>query len=178
MMTYPFATTPGTAGAWAPTTAVGPFVTYCPVCGPTPSWGMAGPGMGVPGWVPSWGPGWVSYTPTVPTYTTAGVPSDTEIRDMVFDALDADPIIPFDADITVEVTGGVVTLHGTVPSKRVKHAAGDDAWWVPGVIDVYNNLEIVGRRERVERPAEAAPPRRPPAITTPITRGRRPTMGR
>ncbi|HEY8477426.1 MAG TPA: BON domain-containing protein, partial [Chloroflexota bacterium] len=55
----------------------------------------------------------------------------------------------------VEVDSGVVTLTGTVPNKRVKAAAGDDAWWVPGVVDVRNELQVTGRhRYRREEAAE------------------------
>lgn len=67
---------------------------------------------------------------------------------MVMTALDADPRIPFDSDIDVDVTGGHVTLRGTVPSKVIKHAAGDDAFWIPFVVDVHNELEVVGRRQQ------------------------------
>ena len=123
--------------------------------------GFGGP-MGLGGFGPTFGWGGFGYGwggPMAPTwYGGPGVPSDDEIRDMIYDALDADPIIPYDADITVDVSGGVVTLRGTVPNKRVKHAAGDDAWWVPGVWDINNELQIVGRRERAAgegRPAQA-----------------------
>ncbi|MCL5264853.1 MAG: BON domain-containing protein [Chloroflexi bacterium] len=123
-----------------PTPQMGPWFG-----GPT-TWGGTFPGM-YPG------AGW--------TYAE-GLPNDDQIREMIYDAIDADPVIPFESDINVEVTGGVVTLTGTVPNKRIKHAIGDDAWWVPGVWDVNNGLEIVGRRARA-----AAPGRRPTAMPTP-----------
>jgi len=79
---------------------------------------------------------------------TERVPSDEQISSMIYDALDADPLVPPDSDIKVDVKEGVVTLTGTVPNRMAKHAAGDDAWWVPGVLDVHNNVQIVRRHER------------------------------
>ncbi|HUX88023.1 MAG TPA: BON domain-containing protein, partial [Chloroflexota bacterium] len=35
---------------------------------------------------------------------------------------------------------------GTVPSKEIKHAAGDDAWWLPGVDDIDNQLTVEAPR--------------------------------
>lgn len=77
-----------------------------------------------------------------PQFLTTGLPTDGEITEMVYDAIDADPIIPYDADINVDSDAGVVTLSGTVMSKEIKHAAGDDAWWMPGVDDVHNDLQV------------------------------------
>jgi osmotically-inducible protein OsmY len=45
--------------------------------------------------------------------------------------------------INVEVVEGVVTLTGTVKTSTEKRAAGDDAWDIPGVLDVQNQLQIV-----------------------------------
>lgn len=113
-----------------------------------------GPFFG-PGFAP-WqiGPGYWPYT-----WPAFGVPpSDEQIREMIYDAIDADPLVPYDSDINVEVTGGVVTLTGTVPSKRIKHAIGDDAWWIPGVWDINNNIQVVPRKERVAAEGAAAQP--------------------
>lgn len=82
------------------------------------------------------------------TYAASGgLASDEEIKDIVLTSLDADPRIPFDSDISIDVTGAIVTLTGTVPNKRIKHAAGDDAWWLPDVVDVNNELDVIGRRQ-------------------------------
>ncbi len=43
----------------------------------------------------------------------------------------------------ISVAGGVVTLDGRVPSLTHKRLAGVLAWWVPGVRDVVNGLEVV-----------------------------------
>jgi osmotically-inducible protein OsmY len=42
----------------------------------------------------------------------------------------------------LSVTDGVVTLDGRVPSLAHKRLAGVLAWWVPGVRDVVNGLEV------------------------------------
>ena len=120
----------------------------CPNCGAPLSlpqqsrWGMGPmwqqPGFGPMGTLPG------TY---LPAYGGGGIASDDDIKDMVLTSFDADPRIPYDSDITVDVTGGIVTLTGTVPNKRIKHAAGDDAWWIPDVVDVNNELEVLGRRE-------------------------------
>ncbi|MBI4319426.1 MAG: BON domain-containing protein [Chloroflexi bacterium] len=89
-----------------------------------------------------------------PQYIATGLPTDEEITEMVYDAIDGDPLIPYDADIDVEVDAGAVTLSGAVPNKDMKHAAGDDVWWVPGVTDVENNLMVTGRRRAKGAPRE------------------------
>jgi hypothetical protein len=81
-----------------------------------------------------------------PTYY-GNLPTDEEIAEMIFDAIDADPLIPFDAKIDVTVDAGTVHLRGEVPSKRIKHAAGDDAWWIPGVDDVHNEIKVTPRKQ-------------------------------
>ena len=175
----------GTPGTWGPTpgpwfggvtSAPGGF--HCPVCGysgpvwhpgPSPSLGFAGMGFG--GFGPAsyamaggWGLGGLrkwggAYSPQ---YAATGLPTDEEITEMVYDAIDADPLIPYDADINVDVDTGSVTLSGTVPNKTIKHAAGDDSWWVPGVTDVKNNLTVSGRRRAKGAPSEVERiPRRP-----------------
>ncbi len=134
----------GGPGFGYPYTPFGPWMGY----GPGPMGYGFGPGtfgVGFPGYGPGYGPG----------FYTESWPSDDQIRDMIYDSIDADPVVPFDTDVNVEVTGGVVTLTGTVPSKRIKHAIGDDAWWVPGVWDVNNNIQIAPRRK--VREAEGAP---------------------
>ncbi|TAK37144.1 MAG: BON domain-containing protein [Chloroflexota bacterium] len=97
----------------------------------TSGWGLGG--------LRTWGG---TYTPQ---YLTTGLPTDEEITEMVYDTMDSDPLVPWDAEITVDVNAGEVTLSGTVPNKRIKHAAGDDAWWIPGVTDVHNQIQVAGR---------------------------------
>ena len=41
-----------------------------------------------------------------PQFVATGLPTDEEIAEMVYDAMDVDPLIPYDADINVEVDPG------------------------------------------------------------------------
>lgn len=45
-----------------------------------------------------------------------------------------------DAEIRVDVRQRVVILGGEVDSPLAKRVAGDDAWDIPGVVDVSNQL--------------------------------------
>ncbi|HVC35588.1 MAG TPA: BON domain-containing protein [Chloroflexota bacterium] len=114
----------------------------------------AGLGWGLGG-VRRWGG---TYTPQ---FLMTGLPTDNEIVEMVYDSIDADPIIPFDAAIDVDSDAGVVALTGTVATKEIKHAAGDDAWWIPGVDDVHNQLQVERRPARAAAAQRAATPTAP-----------------
>jgi len=147
-----------------------------------------GPGM----FNPAWG-GWFGYGPgsygqsqmpqwqgygTFPSGGAGfgpgfgGAPmNDQDLRYVVENALDSDPSVPAGAVITVDVQEGVVTLTGTVPNKRIKHAAGDDAWYIPQVTDVHNEINVAPRRERENRATGTASEsitggRRNPSSTT------------
>ncbi|CCF83348.1 BON domain-containing protein [Nitrolancea hollandica] len=109
---------------------------------------------------------YASY-PTYPTYPVT-LATDQSIARMVVNSINTDPGIPSDADITVDVEGGIVTLTGNVPTKFAKHRAGDDAWWLPDVFDVHNRLQVVARRGRgqegqqgQQRPQRQQPQRQP-----------------
>jgi osmotically-inducible protein OsmY len=45
-------------------------------------------------------------------------------------------------NIDTEVRDGVVTLNGSVPGLNSKRLAGVMAWWVPGVRDVVNGIDV------------------------------------
>lgn len=45
-------------------------------------------------------------------------------------------------EIDVEIAEGAVTLNGHVPGLASKRLAGVMSWWVPGVRDVINGLEV------------------------------------
>jgi hypothetical protein len=92
----------------------------------------------------------------MPLHRENDLPTDDDIVEMIFDAFDRDPLIPWDADIDVSSDAGTVTLTGTVANKRIKHAAGDDAWWVAGVDDVRNQIRVSGAA-RDEPLAEPSP---------------------
>jgi len=148
----------------------------------TPSFG-GGMGYGAgfqPGFGPNYGPSFADYQSFVggmmpgpmqmgwglggvrrwggtysPQFRSTGLPTDDETVEMTYDAIDNDPLIPYDADINVDCDAGTVTLTGTVSSKQIKHAAGDDAWWIPGVDDVHNDLSV-----EIRHPAHSAQPQR------------------
>ena len=81
--------------------------------------------------------------------------TDAEIRDTIRRNLDRDVRISNPADISVVVSGGVVTLSGTVPSYSQKSAASDDAWAAPGVVDVINDIAVVPPTARTDAEIEA-----------------------
>lgn len=69
---------------------------------------------------------------------------DERIQEDVNDLLTADPSLDA-SGIAVSVSGGEVTLAGTVPSRRCRHRAEDLADSVPGVTHVQNNLRALDR---------------------------------
>jgi osmotically-inducible protein OsmY len=71
------------------------------------------------------------------------VKSDDEIRRAVADALAYDPRVPA-GEVTVSVSGGVVTLRGAVPGADAKRAAAADARHTVGVLGVNNRLRAAG----------------------------------
>lgn len=71
--------------------------------------------------------------------------SDERIREDLCDRLTSDPRIDGE-NITVNVSEGVVTLEGTVPSRQMKRAAEDLAEEIMGVGDVTNTLRV-GRQD-------------------------------
>jgi osmotically-inducible protein OsmY len=90
---------------------------------------------------------------------------DAEIRDHLRDALSGEPefqpvvaAVPRPAPgplapettlgrIGISVHAGVVTLDGSVPSLAHRRLAGVLAWWIPGVRDVVNGLEVAPDEE-------------------------------
>jgi len=67
--------------------------------------------------------------------------SDERIREDVNDRLTDDPYVDA-SDIDVVVSGGEVTLSGTVDDRRSKHRAEDIAESIPGIRHVQNNLRV------------------------------------
>lgn len=47
-----------------------------------------------------------------------------------------------DRQVQVQVTDGVATLTGTFDNLEEKRLAGVIAWWVPGVVDVDNQIKV------------------------------------
>ncbi len=81
--------------------------------------------------------------------------TDEEIRDTIRRNLDRDVRITTPSNIHVAVSGGVVTLTGTVPSYGQKTAAADDAWAAPGVVDVINDIVVAPPSRRTDAEIEA-----------------------
>jgi osmotically-inducible protein OsmY len=73
------------------------------------------------------------------------VPADREMKSALVDRLNEN-LYTQDAQIKVDVLDRVIVLDGEVESPIVKRVAGDDAWDVPGVVDVSNQLTVTGAR--------------------------------
>jgi osmotically-inducible protein OsmY len=91
--------------------------------------------------------GWISY-PTRTTYAWLDVPadkvpSDKEMKSTLVHRLNEN-LYTQDADIKVDVDRRVIVLGGEVDSPDARRAAVDDAWDVPGVVDVSNRLVVAG----------------------------------
>lgn len=69
------------------------------------------------------------------------VPSDRDMKATLVARL-KENLYTQDADIRVEVDGRVVVLIGAVEDETVRRVAGEDAWDVPGVVDVSNQLRV------------------------------------
>ncbi|MGH2461252.1 MAG: BON domain-containing protein [Chloroflexota bacterium] len=125
----------------------GPAVIGGPYGNPYWMYGPPFPAYGYPSW--GSGPWYGTFPAAMPTAIATGAArtDDAHIREFVERAIDNDPSIPAHAEIDVAVENGVVTLTGTVSNKRIKHAAGDDAWFVPQVFDVHNEIAVVSHRE-------------------------------
>ena len=90
---------------------------------------------------------WISY-PSRTTYAwqdapSAEVPSDREMKSALVHRLNEN-LYTQDAEIKVDVDHRVVVLGGEVDSPDAVAAAVDDAWDVPGVVDVSNRLVVAG----------------------------------
>lgn len=67
--------------------------------------------------------------------------TDNEIKQTILDHLYWDMRVD-DGDITVNVENGNVTLTGSVPTYFGKQSAYEDAWVIPGVVNVEDKLSI------------------------------------
>ncbi len=67
--------------------------------------------------------------------------SDAEIKGHITASLMGEQTLS-QAEIGVEVRDGAVDLEGSVGSLTHKRLAGVLAWWVPGVSDVINSIEV------------------------------------
>jgi hypothetical protein len=87
----------------------------------------------------------------VPKAGQAPARSDEDIRRDVETALFYDEAVS-SIGINVGVTNGSVTMDGKTTSDLAKRLAGEDAWTVPGVKNVQNNLTV----EETPTPSRAA----------------------
>ncbi len=71
----------------------------------------------------------------------ADVPTDREMKSALVHRLNEN-LYTQDAQIRVEVTDRVVVLVGEVETHVIRRVAGEDAWDVPGVVDVSNQLSV------------------------------------
>jgi osmotically-inducible protein OsmY len=69
------------------------------------------------------------------------VPSDREMKAVLVSRLNEN-LYTQDSDIRVDVSERVVVLDGDVDSPIVRRIAADDAWDVPGVMEVDNRLSV------------------------------------
>lgn len=67
--------------------------------------------------------------------------NDDEITDAVRIVLEKDPLVHA-SQLTVRTRDGEVTLHGYVASEQERRFAALDAWYVNGVRDVVNRIEV------------------------------------
>ncbi len=66
---------------------------------------------------------------------------DAEIQDAVMLVLDKDPLV-HSGQIHVDTAQGVVTLEGLVPAESERQNAEDDVWYLSGVQQVVNLIEV------------------------------------
>jgi osmotically-inducible protein OsmY len=88
---------------------------------------------------------WINRTGRT-TYSWQDVPSerlpnDREMKSTLVHRLNENPYTE-DAAIRVDVDHRVIFLGGEVDSPIAKRVAGDDAWDIPGVVDVSNQLVV------------------------------------
>ncbi|HEY7071086.1 MAG TPA: BON domain-containing protein, partial [Acidimicrobiales bacterium] len=72
---------------------------------------------------------------------TEYLPSDREMKSALVHRLNENPYTE-DAAIKVDVDHRVIVLGGEVETPEAKRVAGDDAWDIPGVMDVSNQLVV------------------------------------
>lgn len=82
--------------------------------------------------------------------------SDDEIRDAVQLVLNKDPIV-HSSQVTARVRDGRVVLRGSVATDEEKRMAERDVWFIEGVRDVVNELEV-NQRPSGGEPLPATPP--------------------
>lgn len=72
--------------------------------------------------------------------TPSEADNDDEVSDALRMAMEKDPLVHAE-QISIEVHNGSVTLNGYVPSQEEKRLVELDAWYVPGVFEVVNEVQ-------------------------------------
>jgi osmotically-inducible protein OsmY len=70
--------------------------------------------------------------------------TDDELADAVRLVLEKDPLVARADQLLVTVQQGVVTLEGIAASDEERHLAVQDAWYIPGVQDVVDRIQVAG----------------------------------
>jgi osmotically-inducible protein OsmY len=73
---------------------------------------------------------------------SAGELSDAQICQHIQDALIQDPNL-HEQQVRIAAVRGAVTLTGWTNSLEEKQLIGLSSWWVPGVVDVENRIEVI-----------------------------------
>jgi osmotically-inducible protein OsmY len=68
--------------------------------------------------------------------------NDGEIADALRLVLEKDPLMPHADDLGIGVRGGIVTLSGVVTTAEERRLAEYDAWYLVGVRNVINRLDV------------------------------------
>ncbi len=66
--------------------------------------------------------------------------NDDEVSDALRMTMEKDPLVHAE-QISIEVHNGSVILHGYVPSQEERRLAELDAWYIPGVHEVVNDVQ-------------------------------------
>jgi hypothetical protein len=108
-------------------------------------------------------------------------PDDSQLTSQIQSKLAQDSGL-HDKQITVQTSGGVVTLSGTVENETQREAAARYASATPGIKEVVNNLETVSASATRAADQMAQPPMPPPAparrSAEPFSERRRPSTPR
>lgn len=87
---------------------------------------------------------WTAGCQRVDNYLVVDPPEadhDDEITDVVRMVLEKDPLVHA-SQLRVGTAGGIVEFHGLLASDEERHLATLDAWYVPGVWDVVDRIEV------------------------------------
>lgn len=87
---------------------------------------------------------WTNGTAMVDNYLSvapAEEDNDDEIAEAVAIAFEKDPLVK-SAQLNPSIADGVVVLNGTVASEEERQLALTDTWYIPGVIEVVDRLQL------------------------------------